>query len=106
MEYILIRHGGKHDWFQNPRNQSVAARSDANDRLAKTSSKQFLMMHESNAHPAACPDADGSALQLRGFVGRVSVSVTRRMFGDTFGGIRLRLFCPTRALYREISDTK
>jgi predicted RNA binding protein YcfA (HicA-like mRNA interferase family) len=38
MGCILIRHGGKHDWYQNPRTkvaQPVPRHTEIKDRLAK-----------------------------------------------------------------------
>jgi mRNA interferase HicA len=38
MGCILIRHGGKHDWYQNPRtkmSQPVPRHREINERLAK-----------------------------------------------------------------------
>jgi len=38
MGCILIRHGGKHDWYQNPRtkmSQPVPGHREINERLAK-----------------------------------------------------------------------
>jgi mRNA interferase HicA len=38
MGCILIRHGGKHDWYQNPRTkaaQPVPRHNEIKDRLAK-----------------------------------------------------------------------
>jgi mRNA interferase HicA len=38
MGCILIRHGGKHDWYQNPKTkvaQPVPRHTEINDRLAR-----------------------------------------------------------------------
>ena len=38
MGCVLIRHGGKHDWYQNPRtkvSQPIPRHSEIKDRLAK-----------------------------------------------------------------------
>ncbi len=38
MGCVLIRHGGKHDWYQNPRtriSQPVPRHREINERLAK-----------------------------------------------------------------------
>jgi mRNA interferase HicA len=45
MGCILIRHGGKHDWYQNPRTkvaQPVPRHNEIKDRLAKHIIKMLL----------------------------------------------------------------
>jgi hypothetical protein len=45
MGCVLIRHGGKHDWYQNPRTkvaQPVPRHNEIKDRLAKHIIKMLL----------------------------------------------------------------
>jgi hypothetical protein len=45
MGCILIRHGGKHDWYQNPRTkaaQPIPRHNEIKDRLAKHIIKMLL----------------------------------------------------------------
>jgi predicted RNA binding protein YcfA (HicA-like mRNA interferase family) len=41
---VLIRHGGKHDWYQNPKtrmSQAVPRHADINEMLAKSILKKL-----------------------------------------------------------------
>jgi predicted RNA binding protein YcfA (HicA-like mRNA interferase family) len=44
MGCVLIRHGGKHDWYQNPRTkmaQPIPRHSEINENLAKSIIKKL-----------------------------------------------------------------
>jgi hypothetical protein len=81
MGCVLIRHGGKHDWYQNPRtkaSQPIPRHKEIKDRGSlSTSSRCFVTMHEANAQPAACPHDAGPALQLRSFVACLMLTAQR-----------------------------